>query len=89
MDTNCAIKATDHQLARLIYAITPAGFIGALDSLGTPWREVSSLSHLPGVMHTVRHGTALTVLPASVVSPSWRILAVSVYRNFRSSTLPC
>lgn len=48
--------------------------IEALDRLGTPWRVVSSSSHLPGVMHAVRLGTAVTVLPASVVPPGWRIL---------------
>lgn len=48
--------------------------IEALDRLGTPWRVVSSSSHLPGVMHAVRLGTALTVLPASVVPSDWRIL---------------
>lgn len=49
--------------------------IEALDRLGTPWRVVSSSSHLPGVMHAVRLGTALTVLPASVVPSGWRILS--------------
>lgn len=48
--------------------------IGALDRLGTPWRVVSSASHLPGVMHAVRLGTAVTVLPASVIPAGWRIL---------------
>lgn len=48
--------------------------IQALDQLGTPWRVVSSSSHLPGVVHPVRLGTAITVLPASVVPAGWRIL---------------
>ncbi|ELQ10108.1 LysR family transcriptional regulator [Pseudomonas syringae BRIP39023] len=48
--------------------------IEALDLLGTPWRVVSSSSHLPGVMHSVRLGTSVTVLPASVVPSGWRIL---------------
>lgn len=48
--------------------------IEALDRVGTPWRVVSSSSHLPGVIHAVRLGTALTVLPASAVPPGWRIL---------------
>lgn len=48
--------------------------IEALDRLGTPWRVVCSSSHLPGVIHSVRLGTAVTVLPASVVPPEWRIL---------------
>ena len=48
--------------------------IEALDRLGTPWRVVSSSSHLPGVMHAVRLGKAVTVLPASVVPFGWRVL---------------
>ncbi|EPM66107.1 LysR family transcriptional regulator, partial [Pseudomonas syringae pv. actinidiae ICMP 18804] len=48
--------------------------IEALDLLGTPWRVISSSSHLPGVMHAVRLGTSVTVLPESVVPSGWRIL---------------
>jgi len=48
--------------------------LDALDKAGMPWRLVSSSSHLPGVLHPVRTGQALTVLPASVVPHGWRIL---------------
>jgi DNA-binding transcriptional LysR family regulator len=48
--------------------------IEALDRLGTAWRVVSSSSHLPGVLHAVRLGAAVTVLPASVVPQGWRVL---------------
>lgn len=46
----------------------------ALDSALVPWRVISSSSHLPGVMHPVRNGSAVTVLPASVIPNGWRIL---------------
>ncbi|WPP01405.1 LysR substrate-binding domain-containing protein [Pseudomonas sp. HR96] len=46
----------------------------ALDKAGVPWRVVSSSSHLPGVLHAVRTGQAVTVLPASVVPEGWRVL---------------
>ncbi|MBD1551386.1 LysR substrate-binding domain-containing protein [Pseudomonas typographi] len=46
----------------------------ALDRAGTPWRVVSASSHLPGVLHAVRTGAAITALPASVVPPGWRLL---------------
>lgn len=48
--------------------------IQALDNANRPWRVVSSSSHLPGVMHSVRIGSAVTVLPASVIPAGWRIL---------------
>ncbi len=46
----------------------------ALDKAQQPWRVVSSSSHLPGVLHAVRTGLAVTVLPASVIPPGWRLL---------------
>ncbi|WP_297845108.1 LysR substrate-binding domain-containing protein [Pseudomonas sp.] len=46
----------------------------ALDNANQPWRVVSSSSHLPGVLYPVRSGTAVTVLPASVIPAGWRIL---------------
>ena len=49
----------------------------ALDKAGLPWRVVSSSSHLPGVLHAVRTGQAVTVLPASVVPQGWRVLGAA------------
>ena len=46
----------------------------ALDNALVSWRVISSSSHLPGVMHPVRSGSAVTVLPASVIPNGWRIL---------------
>lgn len=46
----------------------------ALDRAGTPWRVVSASSHLPGVLHAVRTGMAISALPASVIPAGWRIL---------------
>lgn len=49
----------------------------ALDKTGRPWRVVSASSHLPGVLHSVRMGQAVTVLPASVVPTGWRVLGAA------------
>lgn len=46
----------------------------ALDQAGTPWRVVSASSHLPGVLHAVRTGIAITALPASGIPAGWRLL---------------
>jgi DNA-binding transcriptional LysR family regulator len=48
--------------------------LAALDQAGLRWRIVCTSSHLTGVETAVRVGAALTVLPASVISPDWRIL---------------
>ncbi|MFT4191926.1 MAG: LysR substrate-binding domain-containing protein [Comamonas sp.] len=52
------------------------GILAALDGVGRPWRIASSSSHLPGVLAAVRLGTAVTVLPASVVPGGWRRMGV-------------